>query len=139
MKRIFLIYFFIILIFPGAGYAQDKTVCFKKICVKVEIADNQEKRTQGLMFREKLGKNEGMLFVFDKENYLNFWMKNMKIPLDIIWLDRNKKIIDIHKNVLPCRDSCPDLTPSQKAQYVLEVNSGFTDKNNISIGQAVSQ
>jgi len=76
-----------------------------------------------------------MLFIFEKESLHSFWMKNMRFPLDIIWIDKDKKIVDIYKFALPCKDICKTITPSLKAKFVLEVNAGFVEKNNLKIGE----
>lgn len=110
-------------------------VCFRDICVDCEIADSDEKRIKGLMFREDLAQNSGMLFIFPFEDKYSFWMKNMRFSLDMIWIGSDRKIVDINKNVLPCGASCEEIIPKAKAKYVLEVNSGFADKNRIKIGQ----
>ena len=99
------------------------------IKINVEIADDNEERMQGLMFRENLDENEGMFFIFENESYQTFWMKNTLIPLDIIFIDKNFEIIDI-KNAVPCKeDPCQFYKSSKPAKYVLEVNSNFTIKN----------
>lgn len=103
--------------------------------VKVEIADTVIKQSKGLMFRKSLGKNEGMLFIFSNEGYHTFWMVNMSFPIDIIWISANRTIVDITKNAEPCFIPCKFYSPKEKAQYVLEVNSGFADKHKIKIGQ----
>jgi uncharacterized membrane protein (UPF0127 family) len=90
MKKFFFI-LILMLLFCGCVEEQ-KAIIFtdsSKVEVKVEIADTPEKRQVGLMFREKLEKNSGMLFVFEEEQYVNFWMKNMKIPLDIIFISES--------------------------------------------------
>jgi uncharacterized membrane protein (UPF0127 family) len=114
-----------------------KQVCFKNACIRVEIADTYEKRKAGLMFRESLPENQGMLFIFDSEDYYSFWMKNMRIPLDIIWIDKDKRIVDIKADVPPCKDSCEGLPSNAKAKYILEVNVGFAERNGIKIGDEV--
>ncbi len=111
-----------------------KQVCFENVCVQAEIADTKDKRKTGLMFRESLPKNQGMLFIFDREESHSFWMKNMRIPLDIIYICQDKRIVDIKADVAPCRDSCYGLAPGAKAKYVLEVNAGFAEENKIEIG-----
>ena len=89
------------------------------------------------MFREKLNENDGMLFVFDDESYLAFWMKNTLIPLDIIFIDENYGIVDI-KNAVPCKeDPCALYKSLKPAKYVLEVNTNFTAKNKIKVGDKV--
>jgi uncharacterized membrane protein (UPF0127 family) len=91
------------------------------------------------MFRENLEWNRGMLFVFDEERTLSFWMKNTLIPLDMLFIDADLRIIDVKENVPPCKeDPCPSYTSEQPAKYVLEVNSGFALKNNLEIGDMIS-
>ena len=95
----------------------------------VEIASTPETRTKGLMFRKNLPENKGMFFVFEKSEVLSFWMKNTLIPLDIIFLDRDKKIINIKKMALPCaKDPCPLFSSVAPAEYVLEIGGGLSDK-----------
>ena len=109
----------------------------KIIKLNVEIADDNKERQQGLMFREKLNENEGMLFVFDNEDYQTFWMKNTLIPLDIIFIDKNFQIVDI-KNAAPCKTYPCDLYKSSKpAKYVLELNANFTIRNSIKEGDKI--
>lgn len=112
---------------------EEKSVCFEENCFFVEIADTPEKRTQGLMYQEKLDENKGMLFIFDKEGIYSFWMKNTLIPLDIIWLDENKEVVFMEKNAQPCQNECPAIKPDTKAKYVLEINSGLANKINLKI------
>ncbi|MBI2667761.1 DUF192 domain-containing protein [Candidatus Woesearchaeota archaeon] len=107
-----------------------------EIKVNIEIADSDSERTQGLMFRESLDKNSGMLFVFEDEDYHSFWMKNTLIPLDMIFISKNLKIVDI-KHAVPCDDECISYKPKDKAKYVLEVNNNFAIENNINLGDKV--
>ena len=105
--------------------------------LNVEIADDNDKREKGLMFREKLDNNSGMLFVFENENYQIFWMKNTLIPLDIIFIDKSLKIVDI-KYAVPCKeDPCALYKSSKPAKYVLEVNGNFTTINDIRLGDKI--
>ncbi len=106
----------------------------KWIDVQIEIADDNEERMKGLMFRENLGENSGMLFIFEDESTQSFWMKNTLIPLDIIFINEGFEIVDI-KNAVPCTaDPCRIYSSEKPAKFVLEVNSGFAAKNGISIG-----
>ena len=101
-------------------------VCFNEKCFDVEIADTLEARARGLMNREYLNQDSGMLFLFDTEAEHCFWMKNTLIPLDIIWLDENKKIVFIKHNAESCEtDPCETFGPGKSAKYVLEINSGL--------------
>lgn len=135
----YLLIFIVFIFFLKIASAESiQRVLFKDISIKVEIADTKEKKTKGLMFRESLGELEGMLFVYPKEDTQCFWMKNMKFPIDIIWINSDKIIVDIKKNLKPCNNFCESIVPIAKAQYVLEVNAGFTDKHSISIGDEVT-
>lgn len=107
--------------------AEDATeVAINGRVVTVEIADTQEKRSEGLMYRNYLPPVRGMLFVFPREGSYSFWMKNTKIPLDIIWIDENLKIVHIEDNVKPCLELvCPKYSSPTKAKYVLETNANW--------------
>lgn len=92
---------------------------------EVEIADEKEERTLGLMNRDSLEEGKGMIFIYDQEIKPAFWMKNMEIPLDMIFFDKNMKVVDYFENVPACeQDPCPHYIPNTKSQYILEVNAG---------------
>lgn len=98
--------------------------------ILAEVADTTEKRARGLMFRKSLAKDRGMLFTFAEPQPWTFWMKNTRIPLDIIWMDHSKKIVHIERNVPGCDrtdESCPQYQPNDAALYVLEVAAGVAD------------
>ena len=121
--------------------SKETQVIIKNIVIPVELADTDEKRKKGLGGRESLASNSGMLFVYQKVDHFNFWMKGTKIPLDIIWI-REDTIIDITKNALPPREGqkdedLPIYTPKEPADKVLEVNAGFADANGIVIGDKI--
>ena len=99
-----------------------------------ELARKPEEQARGLMYRRSLGGSEGMLFVYNSPVMVSFWMKNTRIPLDMIWLDANKRVVFIYENALPCKDICKSIVPSQNALYVVEVNAGFSRKNQVRIG-----
>ncbi len=127
-----------VVLLAGCRVSESREVCLGNACLKAEIADSEPKRHQGLMFRKSLPQKEGMLFVFDQEAPHAFWMKNMLIPIDIIWISQDKKIIDIKTNISPCQGPCENILPPAPARYVLEVNSGFAKENGIKVGQKVS-
>jgi len=103
--------------------------------IKAEIAFTPEERALGLMFREGLEENEGMLLVFERLDFYAIWMKNMKFSIDIIWLSPEGKVVYIAANVPPCsEDPCPSYQPYQKAIYVLEVAAGTAEKEHIKVG-----
>lgn len=109
------------------------------VSVEIEVADTEEERIQGLMYREVLGSYSGMLFIFDIQANNSFWMKNTRIPLDLIFIDSDKKIVDIIENAQPCVEGhiCPALRPQFEYMYCLEVNGGFTEENQIDSGDTV--
>ena len=96
--------------------------------VTAELAVTDEERARGLMFRDKVLPEQGMLFIFEKENLHLFWMKNTLVPLDMLWLGRDHRIIYIAKNVPPCAaDPCPTYGPETPALFVLELTAGQAD------------
>lgn len=112
------------------------TVVFPdKTKVTVEIADTEEKRQRGLMFREHLAPTDGMIFLFDEPGNYPFWMKNTLIPLDMIWVDKNAQIVWIAQSVPPCKaDPCPSFDHKGMASYVVEVVSGFATDHKLKVG-----
>ncbi len=110
-------------------------VCFGKACLRVELAKTKAQHERGLMYRKSMSEDRGMLFIFPESNFWSFWMKNTNIPLDIIWLDEDRKVIDMVKGARPVKiENPPSFTPVSQARYALEVNAGFAEKNNIEIG-----
>jgi uncharacterized membrane protein (UPF0127 family) len=109
--------------------------------LEVELAQSPTQQAYGLMKRTKMPANAGMLFVFDQERVLQFWMKNTLIDLDIAYIDKNKKIIDIQqmKAVTSILETNPPTYPSKlPAQFALEMNSGWFKKNKIKEGAQLS-
>ena len=98
----------------------------------VEIADTVPLREKGLGGRTHLDSNSGMLFVFEEPTVPSFWMKNMRFPIDIIWISHEKQIIGVETEVRP--ESYPQtFSPSAPVKYVLEVNGGWTEQNSVEI------
>ena len=135
----------VILIFSLPFFApkfEKNTVVFlsgeKQIKFSVEIADTVTKRAVGLMNRESLPENSGMLFIFEDLSEKTFWMKNTLIPLDIVFVDSNFNIAHIQKNAEPCRIiACQTYSSEKPAKYVIEINGGLSDKLGIKEGQKV--
>ncbi|WP_111685421.1 DUF192 domain-containing protein [Winogradskyella tangerina] len=98
----------------------------------IEIADNEYETQTGLMYRTELGTTQGMLFIFPDVQMRSFYMKNTKIPLDIIYLDGNRTIVSFQKNAKPFDES--SLPSEAPAQYVLEINAGLSDKWQLEVG-----
>jgi len=106
--------------------------------IQAEVADTEAKRRLGLMFRESLPQDRGMLFIFDQPDLYSFWMKNCRFPLDMIWLDQNKRIVSVTSNAPPClSDPCPTYQPKGKALYVIEAVAGFANENGLLPGTEV--
>lgn len=106
--------------------------------VRAEVANTDTEKTKGLMHRKNLEEDAGMLFNFTSEKNRSFWMKNTLIPLDIIFIDKDKKIVDIIENMEPClEEPCQVYESKYPAMYALEVNAGYVDKNNIRTGKTV--
>lgn len=102
---------------------------------KVEIADTDVQRQMGLMWREKLADDEGMLFLFEQEQHLSFWMRNTVLPLDIIFIDSDWKVLGVSANATPFTDD-PREVPGI-SQYVLELNAGAAARHGIGPGTEV--
>lgn len=117
---------------------KNSQVCINGNCFDVELTVSESEKMRGLMFRESLDEDKGMLFVYDQEGIYPFWMKNTLIPLDIIWIDSDMKIVHINRNTQPCEvDVCPSIDPEKDAMYVLELNAGISEKFGFEVGNAV--
>jgi len=120
---------------------QKTTVTIGDLKISAEVAKNPIQRAKGLSGRTNLPQNEAMLFVFDREDRYSFWMKNVKIPLDFIWISKDKTVADITPNVQP-EPGRPDsqlriYRPAVPVLYVLEVNAGLAQEKNVRIGDKV--
>ena len=96
----------------------------------VELAQNDETRARGLMFRDQMDADHGMLFVHDREEPQAYWMKNTRIPLDILYFDSQRRLVGQQRDVPPCSagDMCPPYPSGGPARYVLELNAGQAEK-----------
>ena len=109
--------------------------------LNIELADTKEKRAKGLGGRDFLASDSGMLFIHDTSDRHKYWMKGMRIPLDFIWINEDR-VVDILKNIKPpvegqSDETIPLVAPIVPVNRVLEVNAGFTDSNNIRIGDKI--
>jgi uncharacterized membrane protein (UPF0127 family) len=105
------------------------------IKLDIEIAETDEERAQGLMYRQSMGGTQGMLFIFETERPQSFWMKNTYIPLDIIFIDKDFRIVDQYLGADP--KSNKSIRSRRPATYVLEVNAGFCRAYNTGPGMTV--
>ncbi len=129
-------------VLPTSSPSISKSVTIGTKAIPVEIANTSVSRAQGLSGRANLDQNGGMLFIFDSKGVEpGFWMKDMLIPLDLIWI-ASGKVVKIDKDVQPPTNGTPDnqlqvYYPGQPIDYVLEVNAGFSDSNHIQVGNRV--
>lgn len=115
--------------------------------VRLEIADTPAIRQRGLMFRQALGPNEGMVFLFERPGSYPFWMQNCLISIDIIWLDPDFRVLSIAHAVPPCRlpncappcgsPECPTYPHDGQALFVIEVAAGFARQHRLKIGDRI--
>ena len=104
----------------------------KAVTAELAITDNE--RARGLMFREKINPDQGMLFVFEDGGRHSFWMKNMVISIDILWLNKEKRIVHMEERVPPCQeDPCPSYASKIPAMYVLELKAGSIQENSLKL------
>ena len=108
-----------------------------------DLAVTDEQKAEGLAVKDHLKENEGMLFVYEQPSNQSFWMKDMKFPIDIIWLDSYGTVVHIEQNLQPCVSvskpsvsvlNCPIYTPNREAMFVLETVAGFSQKHNVNNG-----
>lgn len=127
-------YVFVILLFvcvscsklPGKN---TKKVCYKNDCIDVEVAMSRQAHQVGLQRRDSLEEDRGMLFIFPNEGMHRFWMKETRIPLDIIWINSYREVVFIMRHVPPCLENpCTVYKSNDNAQYVLEINAGRSEK-----------
>ena len=101
---------------------------------RLELAVTPEEKARGLMYRDSLSEDAGMLFVFDQDGRLSFWMKDTVIPLDMVWLAADGTVVDV-RTVQPCRmEPCPTYAGLKLARAVLELNAGLASKHGIKPG-----
>jgi hypothetical protein len=103
--------------------------------IDVEVAINPTERTQGLMYRTKMEEDNGMLFIFERDDMQSFWMKNTIISLDILFIDSKGVINTIHKSTVPFSEK--SLPSKGKSQFVVEVNGGYCDRHGIKEGDLI--
>ncbi|WP_411833975.1 DUF192 domain-containing protein [Pseudoxanthomonas mexicana] len=105
----------------------------------VEVADDNEERARGLMFRDVLAEGTGMLFIHDREEPQAYWMKNTRIPLDILYFDDARKLVAQQRDVPPCSagNACPSYPSRKPARYVLELNAGQAAKLGLKDGDEI--
>lgn len=120
----------------GCGNAGEHWVELNGQRFQVEIADDDGERARGLMFRDAMDANRGMLFIHEREMPLAYWMKNTKLSLDILYFDNERKLVSQQRDVPPCSSGnrCPPYPSDAPARYVLELNAGQAAKMGLKDG-----
>jgi uncharacterized membrane protein (UPF0127 family) len=103
-----------------------------KFVIRCEVARTEAERARGLMYRQELGVDRGMFFIFDKQEVQSFWMKNTLIPLDMVFIDQDLRVVGIIENAMPRTETARRVT--SPARYVLEVNAGIASSYGIAVG-----
>lgn len=135
--------FFALIILTMAVYLSANAISYKYVAkvngskLFLEAASTPQQRQTGLMYRSSLKANAGMLFLFEEKDNVNFWMKNVKFPLDLIFID-DFKVVKLYNNVKACyTQDCPIYPSIFSVNKVIEVNAGFCAKNKIKEGQSM--
>lgn len=119
---------YLALLLPLAGCASDRGQWVELAGKKytVEVAEDDASRARGLMFRDSMPADHGMIFIHDRQEPQAYWMKNTRIPLDILYFDEARKLVSQQRDVPPCSlgDRCPPYPSDSPARYVLELNAG---------------
>ena len=106
--------------------------------LQAEVMVSDEDRAMGLMFRPSLPLDRGMIFVFEAPDFHGIWMKNCKFPIDIVWLDEERRVVHVAEAVPPCKaEPCPVYNPMRRASYVVELNAGQARREGAVVGSAV--
>ena len=138
--RYYVCFYFTVVLVCSLLYSEIKMIPLHigEVKFTVEIADTHEKQLRGLMYRKSIPDDYGMLFVYNDEQIRGFWMKNTLVHLDLIFLDKNKQVVDIILNIPPCEaDPCETYASDNKAQYVIELRGNRAKELNIKVGDTV--
>jgi len=116
-----------------------RTISIKGKKFRAIVADTTIKRMIGLMFRKGIENNSCMLFIFNAEDFYAIWMHNMLFPIDVAWIDKGGKIVDLAQELQPCKSlyGCKEVVPQEKARYILEFNQGIIKKEKLKNGSKV--
>ena len=122
----------------NSGYRQ-VNVTVNGVELVADVAATNDQRSKGLSVKDALNESEAMLFVFSTEREHSFWMKGMKFPIDIIWLDDDKQVVHVEHSLEPCipDEFCQPYNPDADSLYVLETVAGFAQKYNVTDGTQV--
>lgn len=138
--RLFALFPVVILALSGCASASQPWVELAGQRYSVELAKDDAERARGLMFRDSMDEGHGMLFIHDVQAPQAYWMKNTKIPLDILYFDNDRKLVSQQRDVPPCSlgDGCPPYPSTAPARYVLELNAGQAEKLKLEDGAVLT-
>jgi len=136
-KRLFPI--LLLLLFTTASCrSEEPRIRLRGEWFSVDLATTAEDQRMGLMFRDEMADDHGMLFIFPTENWRSFWMKNTRIALDIFYFDAELKLVSVSENTPPCRtERCPSYPSKGPARYVLELNAGKAQQLGVQPGDVL--
>jgi uncharacterized protein len=130
----------VVLLWAAACQAQPTVIIQtrenRELTFQVEVADTPAKRELGLQYRRDLAADRGMIFLFPTESHHSFWMKNTPIPLDIIFINRDRKIVGIVEQAVPF--STDSRSVPAASQFVLEINGGLAGRYGVKVGDSIS-
>ncbi len=134
----FFIFFFLLTACSGKEFTAVFVTPEGTVQVSLELAKTVDERQRGLMFRDRIGDREGMLFCFDRDRKPSFWMKNTYLSLDILFLSGSGEVVAVLERLPPCpMEPCPRYTSDSEARYALEVKSGFVAEHHVRKGDIV--
>ena len=118
---------------PGNNGYRQINITVNNVDLVADVAATDDQRSKGLSVKDSLNENEAMLFVFSTEREHSFWMKNMKFPIDILWLDDYQEVVHVEHSLEPCipDEFCKPYKPDRNSLYVLETVAGFAQKYNV--------
>jgi uncharacterized membrane protein (UPF0127 family) len=145
------ILFFVLCCMAGAGCSEQRPVTLEEFGTRVvtlpdgqriraEVMMRPEDMMRGMMFRDSLAPNRGMLFIHDRPGEYTYWMYQVRIPLDIIWMDKNRRIVEMSPNTPPCKtkaSQCPSYGGHKEAMMVLELAAGSIEKHHLRVGDVL--
>ncbi|PPT46218.1 DUF192 domain-containing protein [Xanthomonas arboricola] len=140
MRRLCLLALALLILLSGCASGGGTWVELAGTRYQVELAQNDADRAKGLMFRDAMADDHGMLFVHDRQEPLAYWMKNTKIALDILYFDNERRLVSQQRDVPPCSagDACPPYPSKRPARYVLELNAGQAARLNLQDGTSLT-
>lgn len=140
MRRLCFLALALLILLSGCASSGGSWVELAGTRYQVELAQNDADRAKGLMFRDAMADDHGMLFVHDRQEPLAYWMKNTKIALDILYFDDQRRLVSQQRDVPPCSagDRCPPYPSSGPARYVLELNAGQAEKLGLQDGAVLT-